>query len=29
VLDQGVNLVVRPFAFDALAAKIASVLAMD
>jgi DNA-binding response OmpR family regulator len=29
VLDQGVNLVVKPFTFDALAAKIASVLAMD
>ncbi len=29
VLDQGVNIVVKPFTFDALAAKIASVLAMD
>jgi hypothetical protein len=29
VLDHGVNLIVKPFTFDALAAKIASVLAKD
>jgi two-component SAPR family response regulator len=29
VLDQGVNLIMKPFTFDALATKIAGVLAMN